>query len=115
MPRAAGFGPFLRQLRADRGSTAAEIAASAKVSTSYLLRLERGEVSNPSLSLLRRLASALEVDIEALTRAGRSRSEGKAAMLTDEVDAIARTLPESDVELLRDVAHLLQRRTARRR
>lgn len=114
MPRVAGFGPFLRQLRTARGATAADIASSAELSTSYLLRLERGEVSNPSLSLLRRLASSLEVDVEALTRAGRGRSEGKASTLTDEVDAIVRTLPESDVELLREVARLLQRRARKR-
>jgi transcriptional regulator with XRE-family HTH domain len=114
MPRAAGFGPFLRQLRTERGSTAADIAVSAGVSTSYLLRLERGEVSNPSLSLVRRLASALEVDVEALTRAGRSRSEGKASALSDEVAAIVRTLPDTDAELVREVARLLQRRARKR-
>jgi transcriptional regulator with XRE-family HTH domain len=115
MGRAAGLGPFLRQLRLSRGATVKEIAASAGVSSSYLFRMERGEAPNPSISLLRKLAGALGVSLETLTEAGRSPANSGAASLADEIVAGVRTLPEEDLELVLDVVRLLQRRGRRRR
>jgi len=115
MGRAAGLGPFVRQLRLSRGATVEELANSAQISSSYLFRIERGEAPNPSISLLRRLAGALDVTVETLTQAGQSSTGSTQASLADEIAAIVRTLPEDDLELVREVVRLLQRRGRRRR
>jgi|HubBroStandDraft_6_1064221.scaffolds.fasta_scaffold00111_18 transcriptional regulator with XRE-family HTH domain len=115
MGRAAGLGPFVRQLRLSRGATVEALAASAHISSSYLFRIERGEAPNPSLSLLRKLAAALDVSVETLTQAGRNAPTTGRASLADEIAAILHTLPEDDLELVREVVRLLQRRSRRRR
>lgn len=52
------FAARLRELRASRGFTQAELASQAKTTTSYVGRLESGAVA-PGIDLLERLASAL--------------------------------------------------------
>jgi transcriptional regulator with XRE-family HTH domain len=54
----ARFAAQLRELRASRGLTQAELAERAKTTTSYVGRLESGAVA-PGIDLLERLASAL--------------------------------------------------------
>lgn len=52
------LGPMIRTLR--------ELAAKAKMACSYLVCLESGECKNPSLTILKRLAEALDVPVTAL-------------------------------------------------
>ena len=52
------FAAKLREMRASRGLTQAELAEKAKTTTSYVGRLESGAVA-PGIDLLERLASAL--------------------------------------------------------
>jgi transcriptional regulator with XRE-family HTH domain len=115
MPGPAGFGPFLRQLRLARGISAKDLAHQAEISYTYVLRLERGDAPNPSLELVRRLADALGVKPEALTAAAGQQRGRKAGSLSDELTALILTLPDDDLELLREVARLLQRRRGQRR
>lgn len=53
------LGTELRKARDHRGVSLQAIADIAKISTAYLQKLERGEVSTPSPHVLRRLASSV--------------------------------------------------------
>lgn len=110
-----GFGPFLRQLRRARDLTARQLAEASGISTSYLLRLERGESPNPSLAVLGRLGAALDVRLEALARAGGVGPSAISESDAEEVLTILRTLSAEDLQLIRDMALLLQRRDVRER
>jgi transcriptional regulator with XRE-family HTH domain len=52
------LGPMIRTLR--------ELAAKAKMARSYLVCLESGERKSPFLTILKRLAEALDVPVTAL-------------------------------------------------
>lgn len=60
-PEAVLFGRKLRQIRAERGWSQEQLAASAGVSLNYIGNLERGE-QGPSLNIILRLARAFEID-----------------------------------------------------
>ncbi len=51
----------LRETRQTRGASLEAIAQPAKISTPYLLKLERGQVRSPSPRVLARLAAVLEI------------------------------------------------------
>jgi len=61
----ASVGGRVRELRARRGMTRKILAKDSGVSERYLAQLESGQ-GNASLSILRRLARALDVPLEAL-------------------------------------------------
>lgn len=52
---------MLKTLRRDQQLTQAQLAKQARVSQPYIVRLEDGTKTNPSLTVLRRLAKALGV------------------------------------------------------
>jgi XRE family transcriptional regulator, master regulator for biofilm formation len=60
------LGQRLRQLRELRGLSLTKVATDADVAKSYLAKLERGEVSNPGLTTLGRVAAVLEVTLPQL-------------------------------------------------
>ena len=62
------FGPTLRKFRNARGLSQHELAAMLGISRSHIGRLENGE-KQPSLAMLFRLASALEVPASAMIAA----------------------------------------------
>lgn len=55
------LGPRLREVRSLRGLSLRAVAHEAKISATYLQRLERGEIEEPSPRILHRLAAALQV------------------------------------------------------
>jgi transcriptional regulator with XRE-family HTH domain len=60
-------GLNVQRLRRDKGLSQEELAARAEMHQTYLSGVERG-VGNPSLLVLARIAKALGVDVEDLTR-----------------------------------------------
>lgn len=60
-----GIGGKIAKFRSERGMTQKELADKALVNANYLAVIEEGR-KNPHLKLIARLASALEVTIEAL-------------------------------------------------
>ena len=62
-----GLAGNLKACRARRHLTQAALAAKAKISRGYLARLELGR-QDPTLSVLRRLAKALNVSVARLVR-----------------------------------------------
>lgn len=65
------LGATLRQLRDLAGKSLKAVAEPSKISTAYLQKLERGEVTSPSPNVLHRLAQTLGADyLELMRRAG---------------------------------------------
>jgi transcriptional regulator with XRE-family HTH domain len=65
-------GLNVQRLRRGRGLSQEELAHRAEVHQTYLSGVEGGK-RNPSIGVLGRIATALEVDIEELFRRSRSR------------------------------------------
>ena len=61
-----GLGHELRAARKQKGLTLQEVAEPAKISLTYLQKLERGGVNSPSPRVLKRLAEVLGVSYERL-------------------------------------------------
>ncbi len=61
---------MLRELREQRGLSQIEVAKRAKLTNVYLSLLENGKKRNPSLTVLRALAKALNVPVASLMEAG---------------------------------------------
>ncbi|MEM1161166.1 MAG: cupin domain-containing protein [Pseudomonadota bacterium] len=72
--RAAGIGTDLRALRKARGLTLAELALKVRRSVGWLSQIER-DVSEPTISDLRRLASALDQPVSLFFGAGDAPAE----------------------------------------
>ena len=64
-------GPIVRQLRQERNLSQEALASSARVSSGYLSKLERGVYKQPSYDVLSRIAGALQIPtIELYRKAG---------------------------------------------
>jgi transcriptional regulator with XRE-family HTH domain len=61
-----GLGPTLRELRTKRGISLRELERRSGINNAYLSQLERGEVAQPTPSMLARLAEAYELPVETL-------------------------------------------------
>ena len=61
-------GERINYLAKQKGVTPYRIAKDAKISESYLSELLNSKRSNPSLSILRKIASALNVSVEELIK-----------------------------------------------
>lgn len=57
------FGAYLRQTREQRGLSMAELGDASGITRSYIFHLETSPNSNPSLDVLRKLASALNMHL----------------------------------------------------
>jgi transcriptional regulator with XRE-family HTH domain len=87
------LGELLRAQRLAGGLTLRELAQRTNVSNAYLSQLERG-LHEPSLSVLRAVASALDVPLGLLlTRAG---------VLEEDEEGAASGLRETEAAILRD-------------
>lgn len=56
-------GASIRELRNKKGLSLDELAALSGISKSYISYIERGLQNNPSISILEKIASALNVNI----------------------------------------------------
>jgi transcriptional regulator with XRE-family HTH domain len=59
---------MIKELRVKRGMSQRELAKLAKVTDPYITLLETGQRTNPSLTVLKRLAKALQVPITELVK-----------------------------------------------
>lgn len=65
---ASELGEQLRSVRSALGLSLKAVAEPAEISTTYLQKLEGGEVRNPSPNILHRLAATLNVPYSELMR-----------------------------------------------
>jgi len=63
------FGPYLRQLRKQRGLTLKQVEKAARVSNSFLSQVERGVRNPPRPDILNRLAAVYGVPVQDLLEA----------------------------------------------
>ena len=100
----AGIGVEVRRNRAKRGMTRRQLAVASHTSERYLAQIESG-AGNPSVTVLRAIAQALDLPTAALLGEPSARTAAHAALL----DLIAR-LPEED---LPELTELIESRAAR--
>lgn len=58
------FSEKIKELREVKGITQGELSRLSGVSVAEICRIEKGERQNPSINLLNKLLSALDVDID---------------------------------------------------
>ena len=58
------FSEKIKELREAKGITQGELSRLSGVSVAEICRIEKGERHNPSINLLNKLLSALDVDID---------------------------------------------------
>lgn len=58
------FSEKIKALRESKGITQGELSRLSGVSVAEICRIEKGERQNPSINLLNKLLSALDVDID---------------------------------------------------
>lgn len=103
----AAIGAELRKHRAKRGLTRRQLAESSATSERYLAQIESG-TGNPSVSVLRAIAHALELPTAALLPETGARDAALGAMM----DLIAQ-VPEPDLPALaKDIELRLARQTS---
>jgi len=113
----SSIGPKLRHRRKLLGLTLSQVASSANCSESMLSKIETDSV-NPSLTTLRRLASALDINIAKLfadapmegvvsRKADRPRIDTDALRQGDGI-CLERLLPYHDGTLLQANIHIVQ-------
>ncbi len=90
----AAIGSAVRRHRAKRGMTRRQLAQASDTSERYLAQIESGE-GNPSASVLRAVAGALDLPIAALL----PDAETRPAQLNTVVDLLAQ-MPESELAAL---------------
>jgi transcriptional regulator with XRE-family HTH domain len=67
------FGATVRRLRTEKGLSQEAFAASVGIHRTYIGGIERGE-RNPTLTMIERIARALDVDPGSLVRFGGGRT-----------------------------------------
>ncbi|OKL36556.1 helix-turn-helix domain-containing protein [Domibacillus mangrovi] len=60
------IGEIIQKIRKKKGITLSELADRANMSKSYLSNIERNVNQNPSIQVMEKLASVLEVDLHTL-------------------------------------------------
>lgn len=60
------IGEIIQKIRKKKGITLSELADRASMSKSYLSNIERNVNQNPSIQVMEKLASVLEVDLHTL-------------------------------------------------
>lgn len=62
------LGKCIQELRLRKGLSMSELAERSGVTKSYLNSLERGIKTNPSIQILEKITSVLEIELESLLR-----------------------------------------------
>ncbi|WP_305852441.1 helix-turn-helix domain-containing protein [Halobacillus salinarum] len=62
----SSIGEQIRRLRQNKNLSVNQLAKDSKVSKSYISNIERGVQKNPSLIVMKKLSSTLEVPLEEL-------------------------------------------------
>jgi XRE family transcriptional regulator of biofilm formation len=62
------IGKNIQEIRKKKGLTLSELAERASISKSYLSNIERDINQNPSIHIIKKLATVLDVDLNALLK-----------------------------------------------
>ena len=97
-------GRRIRSLRETKGWTQQELGNQADVNYKFLGEIERGQ-QNPSLNVLVKVASALEVDLPDLLRFEHEISDRK--QIEARIERILKTMPDTALRQVLLVLHTL--------
>ncbi|AYA77606.1 transcriptional regulator [Bacillus sp. Y1] len=89
------IGKNIYEIRKRRGLTLTELADRAGIAKSYLSNIERNLNQNPSINVIEKIASVLEVDLKELLGTG---NDVKGPQLDSEWVDFVRELRDSGVE-----------------
>lgn len=89
------IGKNIYEIRKRRGLTLTELAERAGIAKSYLSNIERNLNQNPSINVIEKIASVLEVDLKELLG---SNSDEKEPQLDSEWVEFVKELRDSGVE-----------------
>ncbi len=106
------FGEHLKTLRKRKGLMLKDVSEKSKISITYLNRLENNKRKSPSLAVLRKLASGLEVSVMSLLEISLNIEEKETKtlreVLTDNNYRIGhRNIDIKSKELLADIIELI--------
>ena len=62
------LGSYLKRVRTDKCLSLSEVGRYVGVSASYIFRLESGERSNPSMSVLSRICTFFDIDLKTVLK-----------------------------------------------
>jgi len=88
------LGRRIRSLRESKGWTQQELGTQADVNYKFVGEIERGQ-QNPSLNVLVKIASALEVDLPDLLRFEHEASDRKE--IESQIEKVLKTMPDTDL------------------
>jgi XRE family transcriptional regulator, master regulator for biofilm formation len=74
------FGKRLKELRESRGLSLSELAVKSGVAKSYISNMERDKMTNPSLEILTKIASVLEITPQLLISQDKDVDKGQAEL-----------------------------------
>ena len=74
------FGKRLKELRESRGLSLSELAVKSGVAKSYISNMERDKMTNPSLEILTKIASVLEITPQLLISQEKDVDKGQAEL-----------------------------------
>jgi XRE family transcriptional regulator, master regulator for biofilm formation len=102
-------GTVIREIREDKGISLNKLSKLSGVSKSYISFIERGKQTNPSISVIERIAEALDIDVDVLL----SRAKEKDT-LDEDIVALAKKLTSAElsnknIKMLRELLDLLKK------
>ncbi|WP_066067982.1 helix-turn-helix domain-containing protein [Neobacillus soli] len=100
------IGKKIFEIRKRRGYTLSELAERANVSKSYLSNIERNINQNPSIQVIKKIASVLDVDLRALLETESSIKEKE--LPDQELIDLVNELKESGIEKIEEFKTLIE-------
>jgi transcriptional regulator with XRE-family HTH domain len=95
--KSAQLGQMILKARLSRRLSREQLADQVGVSSSYIYKLERGRIATPRGQILRNLAEALKVNLEALGNLTRSEEE---LQLDEQIRRLEADLAALDINLV---------------
>lgn len=91
------IGKNICDIRKRRGLTLSELADRASISKSYLSNIERNINQNPSIRVMKKIATVLDVELKTLLATGKDVDQGKQHLEEEWLDFV-KELKESGIE-----------------
>ncbi len=91
------IGKNIYEIRLRRGLTLTELAERAGIAKSYLSNIERNLNKNPSINVIEKIASVLQVDLKSILNSEGSESIDNSILDSDWIE-LAKELKESGLD-----------------
>ncbi|MFC4320734.1 helix-turn-helix domain-containing protein [Litchfieldia salsa] len=107
-------GTVIREIREDKGISLNKLSRLSGVSKSYISFIERGKQTNPSISVLERIAEALEIKVDVLLVHAKEKNKDNDNQLDQEILSLAKEISSSElsnnnIKIVREFLELLKK------